>query len=236
MVLNPGNIVTHALDAAKPTTDTLSDAWQLLIGDRVAAWRLRNAAKIQIKVHEELKRLGLSLNLGHIPERYAFSWFEEATKQDEPEIQTIFARLLSKASGGDKCASDRRFLEIVSRFTPDDAQIFYFFFDEDLDAKKISHVDGTIADIDVSEYDLFKAIRHTHGVDRWRSVEHLLSLGVLERRVSVDKDSLFQALTNLETGSGGQVFPRWGSLQDLEIVPSIAATSTGLALHRALST
>ena len=48
-----------------------------------------------------------------IPERYAITWFEEATKQDEPEIQQLFARLLARAAAGDEDAADRRQLEIL---------------------------------------------------------------------------------------------------------------------------
>lgn len=40
----------------------------------------------------EVGKVGLNLDRSKIPERYAFAWFEEETKQDEPENQELFAR------------------------------------------------------------------------------------------------------------------------------------------------
>lgn len=233
MTINPGEIIKQALEAVKPVAESLSDAWQGVVGDRVAAWRLKNAAKIQIKVREELDRLGLSLNLAHIPERYAFSWFEEATKQDEPEIQELFARLLARAAAGDADSADRRLLEIVSKLTPDDARMSQFFFDGSAN-RTMSKEGNRLEDVEIDEYELFKIVRESYGKDSWRSIEHLISLGVLERRMAIDKDSVFNALSNLQTGPTGEVFPTWGSSHDLEVRTFIASTTTGLALYRAV--
>lgn len=103
---------------------SLGDAWQAVIGDRIAHWRLRNAMALQIKANDEARHLGLQLVSSRIPERYAFAWFEEATKQDEPELQVLFARLLAKAAAGDEDASDRRLLKILGAMTPSDAAVF----------------------------------------------------------------------------------------------------------------
>lgn len=59
-----------------------------MIGDRATAWRVDNAAAIQKAVGAEAAALGVSVDQTRIPERYALVWFEEATKQDEPEIQS----------------------------------------------------------------------------------------------------------------------------------------------------
>lgn len=234
MTINPGEIIKLAREAAKPVAYSLSDAWQGVVGDRVAAWRLKNAAKIQIKVREELDRLGVSLNLAHIPERYAFSWFEEATKQDEPEIQELFARLLAKAAAGDAGSADRRLLEIVSKLTPDDAKMSQFFFDFRPASRTISKDDSRLEDLEIDEYELFKTVREMYGKDAWRSIDHLISMGVIERRVTIDGDSVFNALSSLQTVSTGEVFPAWGSSHDLEIKTFLASTETGLALYRAV--
>jgi hypothetical protein len=111
-------------DFLAPVGGTLSDAWRGLIGDRVSHWRLRNAMKLQVKTNEEAKRLGLALNNDRIPERYAFAWFEEATKQDEPELQSLFARLLVRAAAGEEEAGDRRFIAVLKELTPIDAAVF----------------------------------------------------------------------------------------------------------------
>ena len=116
MAVDVTKMIEPAKQLVEPFTATLGDAWAAVIGDRVAAWRLKNAAALQIKVNEEVAKLGLKLDRPKIPERYAFAWFDEATKQDQPEIQDLFARLLAKAAAGEKGALDRRHLEIITRF------------------------------------------------------------------------------------------------------------------------
>ena len=69
------------------------------------------------------RRLGLPFAEG-IPERYAFAWFEEATKQDEPELQVLFARLLARAAAGEGQADDRRLIDLLKQMTPADAAVF----------------------------------------------------------------------------------------------------------------
>ena len=235
MTIGAGEIVKQAVDVAKPLTDTLSDAWLAVVGDRVAAWRLKNAAKLQIKVRSELGRLGVTLSQAHIPERYAFSWFEEATKQDEPEIQELFARLLAKAAAGDPSARDRRLLEIVSHLTPPDAAVMQYFY-VDSDAKRmLSKETEEITDVEIDEYELFKALNDQYGRERWQSIEHLTAMGVIEKRLIMDPTSVFNAFSNLKTSSSGEVFPSYGSTGELEIKTLLASTVTGLALDHALA-
>jgi len=123
-LISVGEIIKPIQETLAPVGNTLGDAWQALIGDRVGVWRLRNAAKLQTKVNDEVRALGLKLNTSRIPERYALAWFEEATKQDEDDIQDLFAKLLAKASAGDDDALDRRHIGILTQFTPIDAQVF----------------------------------------------------------------------------------------------------------------
>lgn len=80
--------------------------------------------RLQQATNDEASRLGLALNTARIPERYAFAWFEEATKQDEPELQTLFARLLVRAAAGEAGADDRRLIGVLKEMTPADAAVF----------------------------------------------------------------------------------------------------------------
>lgn len=234
MAINPMEIVRPALEVAEPFSHSLSDAWNAVVGDRVAARRLKNAANLQLHVREEIARLGLALDPARIPERYAFSWFEEATKQDEAEIQILFARLLAKAAAGDEDASGRRHLEILSRFTPMDAAILNYFFETELAETKAGE-DGQINDIDIVEYRLWSAVGSKFGERAWQSVEHLISLSVIERRSSINPNSVYNMLSNLQAGAGGEVSPSYGTSHELEIQAFLAATSTGLSLFRAIS-
>lgn len=102
---------------------TLSDAWQAIVGDRVQAWRLGLAAEVSEKLSKRLAERGLVAKFDKIPERFAYTWFEKATQEDEPEIQELFAELMANALAGDERASDRRSLDLVSRLTPEDAKL-----------------------------------------------------------------------------------------------------------------
>jgi hypothetical protein len=158
-----------------PINTTLSDTWFAIVGDRVSAWRLRNAAALQAVVIAQAKTHGLKLDRSKVPERYALNWFEEATKQDEPKIQELFARLLVRASAGDHDALDRRHIDVISKFTPLDARTFEWFFAR---AKIGVQPEG-------DEYDLWQIVRTEVDSEAWLSVEHLMMLALIERRFDV---------------------------------------------------
>jgi hypothetical protein len=167
---------------------TLGDAWQAIIGDRVAQWRLKNAMQLQIRANEEARRLGLALNTARIPERYAFAWFEEATKQDEPELQDLFARLLARAAAGDKDAQDRQLIAVLSQFTPIDAAIFQRIYSEEpfpdtgiySATRSINHpMTGDPRLIGWPRDWTAALLKNFYGEDCTKSVEHLIICGVL---------------------------------------------------------
>jgi len=235
MQVDAREIVKTVSEMARPFSDTLSDAWNALIGDRVAAYRLRNAAKLQPKVMADLAKLGKVMNPAKIPERYAVAWFEEATKQDEPEIQALFARLLANAAAGDEDAGDRRHLEIVSRFTPLDAKVMDIFYNGDLAKGHVSQT-GELVEVVIDEWRLYQFLKEDVGNKAWQSVEHLLALGVVEKRTYISKDSVTRLLSDLQTDtSSGLIYPSFGSGSELEVSAEIVSTFTGLSLMRALS-
>jgi hypothetical protein len=231
MTLDIASIVAPAGKALAPATgSTLSDAWQAIIGDRVAAWRISNAAKLQAKVHAVIEESGLKAVPTKIPERYAFTWFEEATKQDEPEIQELFATLLARAAAGNEDASDRRHIETLSRFTPMDALLFDFIFDVTERIRWIGS--GRTPSIEIREYDLFSRAKNKFGSGAWMSVEHLTVLGVLERQTAVERwalQRLFEQLS-VDERSGFSV-PMYA---DLELEVMLSVTESGFSLRRAL--
>ncbi|SDD84582.1 hypothetical protein SAMN05444678_1261 [Sphingomonas sp. YR710] len=119
-ILGLGKAVDLVRDMLAPVGQSASEVWNGLIGDRVTYWRVRNFLRYQPMLAEEASRLGLKLNPSRIPEKYAFAWFEEASKQDEEELQILFARLLARAANGDSEASpDRRLIDILARLTTD---------------------------------------------------------------------------------------------------------------------
>lgn len=225
-MIDPSDIVKNV---SEPFTSSLSDAWQWLLGDRIAAWRIQNAAKIQVKVNAELAALGLKSVPANIPERYAFAWFEEATKQDDEEIQTLFARLLAKAAAGDDDAQDRRLLEIVSRMVPGDAAVLnyaYAAYDEK------DYLEGErYLGRDFKEWDLTAALEKNLGSESLRSFEHLITLGVFERDTYLaDVEDFVEALRKELSGA-----PGWFRRPDLNTQSVTRLTLTGRALVRATS-
>ena len=199
-------IITPATKALEPLGSTLSDTWFALVGDRVSAWRLRNAASLQAKVLSEVTALGLKIDRAKVPDRYALTWFDEATKQDEPEIQDLFARLLARAATGDHDALDRRHIEVVTKLTPMDAKVFEWFFSK---AKPGVQPDG-------EEFGLWRAVRKEIDPEAWLSFEHLMMLALVERRFdSVKKEE-------------GFFEPSWSA------EPQIMGTERGVSLFKVL--
>lgn len=205
--LDVTSIVTPASRPPTSGSTTLSDGWTALIGDRATAWRIGNAAAIQMAVGTEFSALGVSFDQARVPERYALVWFEEATKQDEPEIQQLFARLLVRAAAGDEDAADRRHLETLSRFTPKDAEVFEWYF-----AREAPNTTKY-----TPEHDVWKAVRAALGDDGWLSIEHLIALGMLERRF----DTIMR-----ETDFRGK--------EELNTTTDLTPTESGMSLYRAV--
>lgn len=219
-------IVKPINDLAEPLTNSLSDAWSAVLGDKIAAWRLRNAAATQVKLHDELKRMGVSLNHAKIPERYAFAWFDEATKQDEPEIQELFARLLAKAAAGDKDAGDRRNLEMLTSLTPTDAKIMDWAFGKfDLDDRAN----------EIPEHELWQSALETLGNDAPTSLEHIVTLGILERRYHAVGASAF-SMPWMVSDRVKPAGPSFGVSEPMiSIQTSVGATFRGSSLYYACS-
>jgi hypothetical protein len=215
-------IVTFAKDALAPVGGTLSDIWAGLIGDKVAGWRLKNIMATQKAVFEEARKAGLAINTSKIPERYAVGWFEEAAKQDEPEIQALFARLLLRASEGDRNALDRRHISTLSQFTPIDAAVFDSLFNPKkqegswnppvLALPRWNH-EATVRDL-----------ARTYGEAAGSSAEHLVNLGVLARGFQLEQR---------HHARRGLVFGEENNTT-LSIKNELIATALGWSLHLAL--
>lgn len=231
MAVDISSMIAPASKALAPAGGTLSEAWQAVIGDRVAAWRLTNAAKLQTRVNKALGASGLKFNGSKIPERYAFTWFEEATKQDEPEIQELFAQLLARAAMGDKDANDRRHIETLSRFTPMDARIFDFVFEVGKVSKPAFAPDAPPY-LEMHEHELLRAVKRSFGAEAWMSVEHLTVLGILERQTSVDRTSLKRLFESADLRERRGFFIP--AFSDLELDVRLAVTISGFSLRRAL--
>ena len=126
IVVEQGKEVAAGLRAS--VSHTLSDVWNAVVGDRIAAWRLSRMISIQSKVLEILADSNTVLDRDKLPENYALRWFEEASKSEEsPDISEMFARLFVEAAKGDFDARRLSLLSIVSSMSPEDAKQFRIF-------------------------------------------------------------------------------------------------------------
>lgn len=126
------DVVTEvAKHILSPVTDGIADTWAAVIGDRLAGWRLTNAMRTRERVLSEASRLGLRLNLERIPTRFALTWLEAASKQDDDTLQTMFARLLPRCgSDGAEETADERLIKVLSELSPPDASLFQRLYSE----------------------------------------------------------------------------------------------------------
>lgn len=222
MTIDVTKMIEPVQTALAPAGGTLSEAWAAVIGDRIAAWRLKNAAALQVEVNRQCAELGLKLDRAKIPERYAVAWFEEATKQDEPEIRILFARLLAKAANGDPAAGDRRLIEIVGRLTPLDARVLTWLFQKAGPPPRHPEID---------EHPTWREAKALFGDGAGISMDLFVVLGIFERQYYLRQEGSFSSYASVD----GLPMHRLAQelTGDLSVLPSLSASSLGLALYHA---
>jgi hypothetical protein len=168
-------------DTTKPMRaavgSTLAHAWQGILGDRILAWRLERAAKLDERLKGKLALSGLTINLDTIPEGFAFKWFEQATQADEDDILDLFATLLANAAAGNEDALKKRNIDLVSRLSPEDATFLAFVHRkrrEYLNSRRFPHDPFEIR----IDWVLDREIKDEH-FDFESASDSLVSLGIL---------------------------------------------------------
>lgn len=236
-----GEIVNAVANSAPVTS--LGDAWQAVIGDKIAHWRLKNAMQLQAHTNREARRLGLKIDNSRIPERYAFAWFEEATKQDEPELQLLFARLLARASAGDKDASDRRLVGVLGNLTPTDAAIFQRIYSERPfpDTGAYAETRSIMQSPTMAPQKLgwprdwaLALIEHFHPGQAARAVEHLTLAGLVEVNLVMEGDRNGPSLPRPGSNSNPRIGWRKFVQSHAALRPYILPTELGRSLYVAV--
>jgi hypothetical protein len=232
-------IAEIAKEFLAPVGGTLNDVWQGLVGDRISHFRLKNAMSLQKATNAEASRLGLTLNSARIPDRYVFAWFEEATKQDEPEIQILFARLLARAASGDSDAEDRRLISVLKEMTPNDAAIFQRMYSDQpfpdtgpySDTKSIGSAGGFASEEWPRDWAV-GLMNHFHPDVSDTSVERLITIGRLGTAFRAEGHQKYPTLpTGNRVGkSDWQRFVR----ESAALRAYLTATGIGASLARAV--
>ncbi len=167
--------------------NSMADIYGVVLGDRIANWRLSNVIRAHAKVQAEADKAGLKMLATKIPERFAYSWFEEVSKQDDDDLQTLFAKLLSRAADG-QIEADERLVRMLSLMTPPDALVFQVFFE-----RPPTQLRTATHEIYLDETRGIGLGRFKHTVERlWpfqaaKSLEALENIGCLRRSTQLGK-------------------------------------------------
>lgn len=188
-----------ATSLSKAFGSTLAEAWQAIVGDRIAAWRIANAAAISEKLSKKLEKRNLKIDSNKIPPKYAFTWFEEASKQDKPEIQEIFATLLSNAAEGNADALLERNLEIVSRLTPESAIIVDIISNNITKSAMLFEELSQNFKFDMTERRFLETILEHRDEEFLTAYEDVIRIGIVERYLTLDTSALEDKITDIKS-------------------------------------
>jgi hypothetical protein len=222
-------------DTAKPLGEavgnTLAEVWQGILGDRVTAWRIRNAASLSNKLQAEVAKTGNVLNLDRIPEGVAFAWFDKATQSEEPELQDLFAKLLANAATGNADALRKRNIELVSSLSPMDARFLSYTADF---YKSFRQAGTSVATFSFKMDFMFARDYRDAGFSDDLPIDSLISLGIyrLDRDFLTDSDKFERTVARLFSAQGQGVLMGVGDLLDVE--ERLVLTEVGRSLIDAL--
>lgn len=211
---------------------TLADGWGALIGDRVSTYRLRNAAKLNEKLRAHLEQMDKKPVWDRVPDRFAVSWFDAATQEDDEDIQDLFAKLLANAATGGGDASVRRNIDLVAALSSTSAKFLqrvyeeYWRSSEKLKPEKF-HLD---------DFASFERLTSIEGEFDRQSFEDLERLNIIElERVSYIDSSKLERWLKGQTGrDGGSMFTTYPVDDAVLTHDEVYLTLTGISLLRAL--
>ena len=104
----------------------ISDLYGGIVGDRLGEWRLKQAVKFAEATVKELRSRGLNTDvLRELPNGRIYEIVDGATKQDDVDLQQMWARLLSSYAAGEVGeVYERTFSRILRELQPVDAGTF----------------------------------------------------------------------------------------------------------------
>lgn len=215
---------------------TFADVYGVVIGDRIANWRLQNVIRAHAKVQSVADAAGLKMVVTKIPERFAYSWFEEVSKQDNDDLQTCFAKLLARAAAG-QITADERLTRMLSLFTPADAFIFKAFYTEVKPSDPNKRMRSSFPDRTVRRDSFISRLRNDLPEGAAKSVEALENIGCFKRGVRFGKKGFAYDPSWARSVARGQPSePDWDKLitDRTEPVELISETELGEMLAKAI--
>ncbi|NVO55085.1 DUF4393 domain-containing protein [Rhodobacteraceae bacterium B1Z28] len=126
-----------------------------LIGDRIREWRTRNLIHTTARTAELLKEKGISLESAKaLPMGDIYRIFEGASKEEEPSVQEMWAKLLASGCDPEVSELNRAVISVLEQISAVDAKVFqvialYWKFDREYREKTkqgyplIEEIDGS---------------------------------------------------------------------------------------------
>jgi hypothetical protein len=176
--------------------------------------------------------LGVKIDRNKISDRYAFAWFEEATKQDEAEIQDLFADLLIQAANGNEFATDRKNIDLIGKMSPTDARIFFhklaYLQINRFNNKEDWFIINTLYNLEVTN------VKNLDIENAELAIENMIHLGLFEKHFKIDERKLENAFSEAAI-SYAQPSSISKKIKDALIVREyIGVTERAIALARAV--
>lgn len=99
------------------------------ITDRLRYSRQIRAARLFVRLQEEMRSLGLDANTNPLPLGFAVDAIEQGSLEDDDDLQDLWVRLLANAASADACAKPRRsYISILKDLTALDARCFELIY------------------------------------------------------------------------------------------------------------
>jgi hypothetical protein len=118
-----GKVVELVHDGFRAVSPTVSDAYQYLIGDRLAAARHRNLDAITRETDRILRERDV-IDRSAAPEQISIPLLEAAQAESREELRDLWARLLANAMDPSRSENVRpEFINLIQQLEPLDARM-----------------------------------------------------------------------------------------------------------------
>lgn len=98
-----------------------------LLADHVRAWRVSNLVALAQKTEEKLRSRGINVGIQALPTSLGFAVIEAASREDDDEIQDLWANLLANNSDpGLEVHINKTVIEVVRQLAATDARLLAF--------------------------------------------------------------------------------------------------------------
>lgn len=116
-------LALSAGNTAAGISEYTRDIFDLIIGDQIKEWRVRNVISKAEKTVQILRKKGISIEkIRQLPRGEWYALFDSASKSDEPELEDFWANLIASAlDPSSKVSARQKYIEILKILSGDSA-------------------------------------------------------------------------------------------------------------------